>query len=140
MEERRQLTTTQHDFKTKTVNCSFQVTLNGRPGLVVSGGMSSGARNLTSVEFYDVISGQWVSLPGLVEGRRGHSMMVERGRMVVVGGMAGEDTYLQTMEVFNGERWVVSDRKLRTGRQGFSVVKVPAKKFIRKFKRIPRRS
>ena len=116
------------------------MTLNGRPGLVVSGGMSSGARNLTSVEFYDVISGQWVSLPGLVEGRRGHSMMVERGRMVVVGGMAGEDTYLQTMEVFNGERWVVSDRKLRTGRQGFSVVKVPAKKFIRKLKRIPRRS
>ena len=117
----------------------FQVTLNGRPGLVVSGGMSSGSRNLTSVEFYDVTSGQWLSLPGLVEGRRGHSMMVERGRMVVVGGMAGDNNYLQTMEVFNGERWVTSEKKLRTGRQGFSVVKVPAKKFIREIKRIPRR-
>ena len=116
------------------------MTLNGRPGLVVSGGMSgSGERNLTSVEFYDVTTGQWVSLPGLVEGRRGHSMMVESGRMVVVGGMAGDNTYLKTMEVFNGERWVMADRKLRTGRQGFSVVKVPAKKLFRKIKRIPRR-
>jgi len=58
---------------------------------------------------------------------------------VMVGGMTGDNTYLQTMEVFNGERWVTSDRKLRTGRQGFSVVKVPARKLIRKMKRIPRR-
>ena len=92
------------------------------------------------LDFYDVTTGQWVSLPGLVEGRRGHSMMVESGRMVVVGGMAGDNTYLQTMEVFNGESWVTADRRLRTGRQGFSVVKVPAKRLFRKMKRrIPRR-
>ena len=117
----------------------FQVTLNGRPGLVVSGGMFTGSSNLTTVEFYDVTSGQWVSLPGLVEGRRGHSMMVEGGRMVVVGGMAGDHTYLNTMEVFNGERWVTSEQRLRTGRQGFSVVKVPAQKLKRKIRRISRR-
>ena len=44
------------------------MTLNGRPGLVVSGGVAGGrAVNLTSVEFYDVTTGQWLSLPGLVQ-------------------------------------------------------------------------
>ena len=41
------------------------MTLNGRPGLAVSGGLSRGQNTtLTSVEFYDVTSGHWLSLPG----------------------------------------------------------------------------
>ena len=84
--------------------CSLfiKVTLNGRQGLVVSGGQ--GAGGMRSVEFYDVSTGQWVSLPPLVTGRRGHSMMVQAGRMMVLGGMASNNTYLADMEVFNGER------------------------------------
>ena len=68
--------------------------------------MTRGEANMTSVEFYDVTSGQWVSLPSLNTGRRGHAMMVERGRLVVVGGMQGraEKIYLRDMEIFNGER------------------------------------
>ena len=68
--------------------------------------MTRGEANMTSVEFYDVTSGQWVSLPSLNTGRRGHAMMVEKGRLVVVGGMQGSDEkyYLQDMEIFNGER------------------------------------
>ena len=57
--------------------------------------MTPGHTNITSVEFYDVATGQWVSLPGLNTGRRGHAMMVESGRLVVVGGMQGDNTYLQ---------------------------------------------
>ena len=37
---------------------------------MVSGGVAGGgggAANLTSVEFYDVTTGQWLSLPGLVQ-------------------------------------------------------------------------
>lgn len=119
-----------------------KVTLNGRPGLVVSGGMMTRREaNMTSVEFYDVTSGQWVSLPSLNMGRRGHVMMVEKGRLVVVGGMQGSDEkyYLQDMEIFNGERWIQSEKKLKTGRQGFSMVKIPAAKLVRKLRRIPRR-
>ena len=42
-----------------------KVTLNGRPGVVVSGGASSSSTNSTSVEFYDSSSGQWFTLPPL---------------------------------------------------------------------------
>lgn len=108
-----------------------KVTLNGRKGLVVSGGMSVNSFNLTTVEFYDVSSGQWVRLPDLQRGRRNHAMVVEDGRLMVTGGMRGKSkkdkgNYLKDSEVFNGKRWVDSDHRLRTGRQGFTVVKVPA--------------
>ena len=78
-----------------------KLTLNGRPGLVVSGGNL----NSTSVEFYDVSSGQWVNLPRLQRGRMKHAMVIEKGKLVVVGGMGGEKKeYLKDSEVFNGKR------------------------------------
>ena len=79
-----------------------KVTLNGRPGVVVSGGASSTSANSTSVEFYDSSSGQWFTLPPLQvrvvvfmekvltspqRGRRSHAMTVQGGRMVVTGGL-----------------------------------------------------
>ena len=88
----------------------IQVTLNGRPGLAVSGGLSSGSssqnRTLTSVEFYDVTSGHWVSLPGLRAGRHSHNMMVDHGRLKVRGGSEGSDqaAVLRDMETFDGKR------------------------------------
>ena len=85
------------------------VTINNRPGLVVSGGVSNFSRNMTSVEFYDVTSGQWVSFPPLQRGRRGHAMMVEEGRLIVLGGMQGKskkdkNNYLLDSELFDGKR------------------------------------
>ena len=83
------------------------MTLNGRPGLAVSGGIRAGGQNTTSlrsVEFYDVSSGHWVSLPGLEVGRHSHNMMVEDGRLRVMGGsQAGK--YLRDIETFDGKRW-----------------------------------
>lgn len=90
----------------RRLHACAKITLNNRPGLVVSGGVSRGKTNVTSVEFYDTSSGQWVSLPSLNIARRGHAMMVENGRLVVVGGMTGQNTYLQDMEIFNGDRYV----------------------------------
>ena len=124
-----------------------KVTLNGRPGLVVSGGMSGTNMNMTSVEFYDVGTGQWVSLPSLQRGRRNHAMEVEDGKLMVMGGIKGRSkkkktNYLKDSEVFDGKRWMDARQQLRTGRQGFTVVKVPAenlRKMTRKKKKKPRK-
>ena len=63
------------------------MTINGHPGLVVSGGSSSSSPNMTSVEFYDLSLGRWLSLPSLQRGRRSHAMVVEGGRLMVTGGL-----------------------------------------------------
>ena len=132
-----------------SLNSVLQVTLNGRPGLAVSGGVRGTTNTtnttipLTSVEFYDVASGQWVSLPGLEAGRHSHSMMVEEGRLRVVGGIMAGQKYLRDMETFDGKKWVRDRRGLRTGRKGFSLVKIPADRFRKmsvKSKRVPRRN
>lgn len=36
-----------------------KATINGRTGVVVSGGINGKDRNMTSVEFYDTASGAW---------------------------------------------------------------------------------
>ena len=89
------------------------------------------------MEFYDVTSGQWVSLPSLTTARHSHAMVVEAGRLRVVGGQTGR-TLLGDMETFDGSGWVRSRRSLRSGRRGFSVVKVPAER-LRSVKIRPRK-
>ena len=64
-----------------------KVRINGRQGLVVSGGASPASPNMTSVEFFDISTGQWFELPPLQRGRRSHAMVVEDGRLMVTGGM-----------------------------------------------------
>ena len=44
---------------------NVQASINGRPGLVVSGGSGAKGSNMTSVEFYDAKTGEWLSLPSL---------------------------------------------------------------------------
>jgi len=110
--------------------CS-KVSLNGRPGFVVSGGVNSKKEALTSVEFYDAISGSWFSLPSLIKGRQQHQMTIQNGLLMVAGGEAvgrrGRKIYLDDTEVFNGKKWVKSRVKLDKPRSGFSLVKVPKK-------------
>ena len=101
-----------------------KVTLNGRPGLVVSGGVSSSSKNLTSVEFYDSASGQWASLPDLQRGRRSHAMLVHNGRLTVTGGVQADGRLMRDSEEFDGKRWIDSRSNLREPRQGFSLIKV----------------
>ena len=105
--------------------------INGRPGLVVSGGSGRGQQNMTSVEFYDALTGEWLSLPPLNRGRRSHVMTVTKGRLLVAGGegrsRAGRE-YLDDMEIFNGRRWVKSRQKLDRPRANFSLVKIPKRK------------
>jgi len=109
-----------------------KVTLNGRPGLVVSGGVSSSSKNLTSVEFYDSASGQWASLPDLQRGRRSHAMLVHNGRLTVTGGVQADGRLMKDSEEFDGKRWIDSRSNLREPRQGFSLIKVPASRFSKR--------
>ena len=108
-----------------------KVTLNGRPGLVVSGGVSSSSKNLTSVEFYDSASGQWASLPDLQRGRRSHAMLVHNGRLTVTGGVQADGRLMRDSEEFDGKRWIDSRSNLREPRQGFSLIKVLNLQFIK---------
>jgi len=108
-----------------------KASINGRPGLVVSGGRGRGNSNMTSVEFFDSRTGQWLSLPPLRKGRRGHVMTVTKGKLMVAGGEGvgrGKKEYLDDMEIFNGKRWVPSKQKLDRPRSNFSLVKIPDKK------------
>ena len=72
----------------KTLFCcrQFKAKINGRPGLVVSGGSGRRNKNMTSVEFFDGQTGQWLSLPPLNRGRRSHVMTVTKGKLLVAGG------------------------------------------------------
>ena len=102
--------------------------INGRPGLVVSGGSGRGNKNMTSVEFFDAKTGEWLSLPPLNRGRRSHVMTVTKGKLLVAGGegvtRAGKQ-YLDSVEVFTGKGWVTGRQKLDRPRSNFSLVKVP---------------
>ena len=110
--------------KSRRRHACTKVTLNGRPGLVVSGGVSSSSKNLTSVEFYDSASGQWASLPDLQRGRRSHAMLVHNGRLTVTGGVQADGRLMRDSEEFDGKRWIDSRSNLREPRQGFSLIKV----------------
>ena len=61
----------------------LQVTLNGRPGIIVSGGSNPEEANLTSVEFFDAKTGFWYNMPSLNRGRKGHAMTINKGKLLV---------------------------------------------------------
>merc|ERR1712106_930136 len=118
-----------------------KASINGRPGLIVSGGMGKGNKNMTSVEFFDSTTGEWLTLPPLRKGRRGHVMTVTKGKLMVAGGEGisrqGKE-YLDDMEIFTGKRWVTSKQKLDRPRSNFSLVKIPQKKTKSKPKTKPK--
>jgi len=107
--------------------CS-KVNMNGRPGVVVSGGAQGNLPNTTSVEFYDINSGQWLNLPSLDRSRRGHTMTTIDGSLAVAGGSSGtgRDTeFLDDVEVFDGKRWKRATYGLGGSRNGANLVKLP---------------
>merc|ERR1719445_480146 len=108
------------------------VTLNGRPGVVVSGGWDGARLNTTtSVEFFDMNTHRWVDLPDLSRGRRGHSMTTIDGQLAVVGGVAAtgfrgeQDEYLDDVEIFDGRRWKTAQYRLDRPRTGANLIKIP---------------
>jgi len=109
------------------------VTLNGRPGVVVSGGIDTNRGNTSSVEFFDMNTHRWINLPNLSRGRRGHTMTTIEGKLAVVGGVAtgfrGEEEYLQDVEVFDGRRWKRANYRLDQPRDGANMVKIPISTF-----------
>ena len=106
-----------------------KVTLNGRPGVVVSGGRSHNNHNMTETEFYDLNTGRWVSLPGLSRGRRGHTITTVDGKLAVIGGSVtgpgGNNEFLKDVEMFNGREWKPAALRMDQPREGANIVKMP---------------
>jgi len=118
-----------------------KATLNGHPGLIVSGGSGGGNSSLSSVEFYDAKTGTWLNMPRLRKGRSGHVMTITRGKLMVAGGekrgRKGRQ-YLDDVEIFTGKRWVKSKQKLDRPRSRFSLVKLPKHKIALLQKKVER--
>lgn len=113
-----------------------KVNMNGRPGIVISGGTDRFNTNQTStVEFYDLHRGTWTLLPGMSRGRQNHMMTTIDGRLAVMGGVAtdqkGETQHLNDVEVFEGNRWRPTTYGLGTARRGANLVKLPIRSFAR---------
>jgi len=120
--------------------CS-KVKLNGRSGVIVSGGIQGREMNSSSVEWLDLDTATWINFPSLNQGRRNHAITVESGKLVVVGGMEGEkshEKYLRSKEVLLGARWETMEDELDEGREGFSLVRLPTT--LLKHRRRSRRS
>merc|ERR1711872_724131 len=107
----------------------MSVTLNGRPGLDVSGGVDNNNFNTSSVEFFDMNTNKWINLPSLSRGRRGHTMTTIRGQMAVAGGVAGgrrgDDDTLDDVEVFDGRQWRSARYRMDQPRRGANLVRIP---------------
>jgi len=107
----------------------IKASLNGHPGLIVSGGSSSNS-SLSSVEFYNAKTGSWLKMPRMRKARSGHVMTITQGRLMVAGGERKGKSSLEVLddiEIFTGKRWVKSKQKMQKPRSRFSLVKVPKK-------------
>ena len=78
----------------------------GRHVVVIGGESDTQFEAFRSVEALDVLTNEWVILPGLVEDRHSGGVGVVDGRIHVVagGGMAGGTPELDTLEVIDGAR------------------------------------
>merc|ERR1712212_1473262 len=113
-----------------------KVNMNGRPGVVVSGGTDQFSGNQTAaVEFYDLNAGTWTLLPAMSRGRQDHMMTTVDGRLAVMAGVAtdqrGETEHLNDVEVFEGSRWKPTSYGLGSARRGANLVKIPFTTFRR---------
>merc|ERR1740128_1059216 len=88
-----------------------KVNMNGRPGVVISGGLNPYQQNITAVEFYDINSG---------------NLAVAGGSTNNVG---GDTEFLDDVEVFDGRRWKRAAYGLGGARNGANLVKIPFSTF-----------
>ena len=113
----------------RTQHSCISLTLNGRPGVVVSGGRDTRGVNNPSVEFFDMNTNKWINLPSLSRGRRGHTMTTIRGQMAVAGGVAtgrrGDDDTLDDVELFDGRQWKSARYRMDQPRTGANLVRIP---------------
>lgn len=103
----------------------IKVRVNGRPGVIVSGGFDANSTILSSVELWDAGTGRWLMMPKLRRGRSGHKMVVAKGKLMVVGGTTLNSQTTKSVEVFTGTRWAEARQALGTPRAGLSLVRVP---------------
>ena len=82
-----------HGIKSIDKQFSIKVTLNGHPGVIVSGG-SSGDSSLSTVEFYNAKTGEWLKMPNLKRGRSGHAMTITNGKLMVEQTIFKSSNYL----------------------------------------------
>jgi len=117
----------------RTQHACSSVTLNGRPGVVVSGGVDGNRFNTSTVEFFDMNTHRWVNLPSLSRGRRGHTMTTVEGQLSVAGGTAlkheGDIEYLDDVEIFDGRRWKRANYRMSEPREGANLIKIPIRSF-----------
>ena len=64
--------------------------------LVVSGGLGNRLSSLNTVESYDVAADKWTHMPNMRERRSGHSLVVVKSKLFVIGG-----TLSATSEIFD---------------------------------------
>eukprot|EP00088_Acartia_fossae_P069816 TRINITY_DN9205_c0_g1_i2.p1 TRINITY_DN9205_c0_g1~~TRINITY_DN9205_c0_g1_i2.p1 ORF type:complete len:527 (+),score=102.23 TRINITY_DN9205_c0_g1_i2:149-1729(+) len=111
-----------------------KVDMNGRPGIMISGGSDGVYTNMTSVEFFDIYRNSWTELPNMFRGRRSHVMTSIDNSIAIAGGTAntpeGDTEYLSDVEVFDGRRWKRAAYTMDTGRGGANLIKIPIRNLV----------
>ena len=87
--------------------------LAGEEGVLVSGGALTGA----DVDFYDIKTGKWKSMPSLMYRIDGHKMVLIEGIPTIFS--------WEHIEQFDGKQWINAELKLSQSRSAFAVTTVP---------------
>jgi len=87
--------------------------LAGSEGILVSGGALTGS----DVDFYDLSTKSWRSLPPLIYRTDGHKMVLIEGIPTVFS--------WEHIEQFDGKKWVDAPFRLNESRSAFAVTTVP---------------
>jgi len=111
--------------------------MEGRKGMLVTGGVGQDEDVLSSGEFYDVSTGEWSMVSSLVAPRKEHVMSLVHDVPTAIGGVSG-DQFLSSMEVFTmseesagrvlGREWRLSNKVLAVQRFQHAVAGVPRSK------------
>ena len=68
--------------------------------IVVSGGLDFNLRSLKTAESYDVIAGEWSSMPNMNRRRVGHSLVVVENKLFVISGRITYEVFDKTSNKF----------------------------------------
>ena len=97
--------------------------------MIVAGGASDAVPALSSLEFYDLKQGQWLSLGRMREGRRFPGLFVMGGNLIVAGGentdRLGRTLILDNMETLRRRTWRPVKQRLAEPRSRFATLRIP---------------